>query len=86
VIQLPEALKAKVERAAEVRGISLDDFVRELLEMGLRALELDWNHDSLFAHQRVYEGKAPQDFSAHHDDDDLYGEAESASPTAFRLP
>jgi hypothetical protein len=75
LIQLPEELKVKVERSAEVRGLSLDDFVRESLEARLRALELNWSQDPLFAFQGVYEGPAPPELSERHDDY-LYGETD----------
>jgi hypothetical protein len=72
MIHLPDELMEKAERSAEVRGLSLDDVVRESLEAHLHTLEIDRSQDSLFAYQGVYEGPVPADLSERHDDY-LYG-------------
>ena len=69
-VELPTELKLKAEQAAQARGVSLSDFVRESLEWVL-AQRVD--DDPLFADTAVFSGKAPKDLAARHDDY-LYGE------------
>ncbi|MBI2505291.1 MAG: hypothetical protein HYW07_18915 [Candidatus Latescibacteria bacterium] len=69
-IELPTDLKIKAEQAAQARGGSLSDFVRESLEWVLAQTVED---DPLFADNAVYSGKAPKDLAARHDEY-LYGE------------
>ena len=70
-ISLSPDLKAKIEREAKVRGMSLSDFVRESLE---RALAQKPSDDPLFADTAVYRDAGPADFASNHDDY-LYGDA-----------
>ena len=69
-LSLPPELKAKIEREAGARGISVADFVRESLELAVaRASE-----DRLFADTAVYHDEGPKDFASSHDNY-LYGDA-----------
>jgi predicted DNA-binding protein len=70
-ISLPPELKAKVEREANARGMSLPDFVRESLE---HAVTQKPSEDPLFADTAVYRDDGPCDFASHHDRY-LYGDA-----------
>ena len=69
-IELPTDLKLKAEQAAQARGVSLSDFVRESLEW---VLAQTVESDPLFADNAVYFGKDPTDLAAGHDEY-LYGE------------
>lgn len=70
MIELPATLKRKVEQAASARGLSLDEFVQEVLEWVLVQPDAT---DPLFTDAAVYTGEAPADLSAHHDQY-LYGD------------
>ncbi len=70
-ISLSPELKAKVEREAEARGMSLPDFVSESLEWAMAQKPSD---DPLFADTAVYRDDGPVDFASNHDDY-LYGDA-----------
>ena len=68
-ISLSPDLIAKMEREANVRGVSLQDFVRESLEEAVAQRRVD---DPLFADTAVYRDEGPADYASHHDDY-LYG-------------
>ena len=70
-ISLSPDLKAKIEREANARGMSLPDFVRESLEW---AVAQKRSNDALFADIAVYRDDGPADFASNHDDY-LYGDA-----------
>ena len=69
-VELPTELKAKAEQAAQARGVSLADFIRESLEW---VLAQTVENDPLFADNAVYSGTAPADLAARHDEY-LYGD------------
>ena len=69
-LEIPDDLKIKAEEVAIARGLSLDEFIREVLEWALRQAD---ESDPLFADDAVYAGSAPIDLTAHHDHY-LYGE------------
>ena len=69
-ITLSPDLKAKVEREASARGMSLTDFVRQSLEWAIAQNPSD---DPLFADTAVYTDDGPTDFASNHDDY-LYGD------------
>jgi hypothetical protein len=69
-ISLPPELKAKLEREAKARGMSVADFVRQTLENVLVQAPAD---DPLFADTAVYRDDGPIDFASNHDDY-LYGD------------
>lgn len=85
-IHLSEELKARAERSAGDRGLTLDEFVEETLEARLRDLradkgpepanrrtaDSDYQQDPLFKFS-VYDGPAPADGAERHDDY-LYGD------------
>jgi hypothetical protein len=64
-ISLSPDLIAKIEREANARGVSPQDFVRESLEKAV---------DPLFADTAVCRDEGPADFASKHDDY-LYGDA-----------
>ena len=70
-ISLSPELKAKAEREAVARGMSLPDFVRESLE---QAIARRSSEDPLFSDMAVYRDDGPDDFASNHDDY-LYGDA-----------
>jgi hypothetical protein len=68
-ISLSPDLIAKIEREANARGLSLQDFVRESLEDAVAQKQTD---DPLFTDTAVYRDEGPADFASRHDDY-LYG-------------
>ncbi len=70
-ISLPPELRAKIEREAKTRGMSVSDFVRASLENAVAQHPSD---DPLFADTAVYRDDGPNDFASRHDDY-LYGDA-----------
>ena len=70
-ISLSPELKARIEREAIARGMSLPDFVRESLE---NAIVHKQSNDPLFADTAVYRDDGPDDVASNHDDY-LYGDA-----------
>lgn len=81
-IQLSPELKAKIEHAASVCGMSVPEFVCESLEWML-AQKL-WD-DALFADDAVYRGDAPADLAVKHDEY-LYGIFPTSSTSDKYLP
>lgn len=72
-LMLPEELKARAERRAFERGISLGQLVRESVESALSTSDEEHRaKDPLFADDVIYEGEAPRDLSEAHDEY-LYG-------------
>ena len=69
-LDLPAELKILAEQAASARGLSLEEFVRDVLE---GALGVAGEADPLFSDEAVYVGAAPTDLSAN-PDRYLYGE------------
>jgi hypothetical protein len=70
---LPPGLKARAERRAFERGISLGELVRESVETALSTSEAEARaEDPMFADDAVYDGQDPSDVSAAHDEY-LYG-------------
>lgn len=70
-LKLPIDLHEQIERLANARGISVQDFVLQSLEEVLAASR---ESDSLFADNEVYDSDGPSDTAANHDDY-LYGDA-----------
>jgi len=70
-ISLSPDLKAKVEREANARGMSLSEFVRESLET---AIAQDRSNDPLFSDDAVHRDDGPTDLASDHDEY-LYGDA-----------
>ena len=62
---LSPELKAKIEREANARGMSVADFVRESLELAIEHKAAD---DPLFADSAVFRDEGPSDFASNHDD------------------
>ena len=71
-ISLSPELKAKIEREANARGMSVAEFVRESLEHAVAQKTSE--DDPLFADTAVYRDDGPNDFASNHDDY-LYGDA-----------
>ena len=70
-ISLSPELRAKVEREANSRGMSLAEFVRESLEQAVADKPSD---DPLFSDNAVYRDNGRVDLASNHDDY-LYGDA-----------
>ena len=71
-IQLPDRLIERAERSAEKMGISLNELIRETLELRLLKAEPDWENDPFLSDREVYEGPTPSDL-VENLDDYLYG-------------
>lgn len=72
-VMLPDELKARAERKAFERGISLGHLVRESIETALSTTDDERRaKDPLFADDVNYDGEAPPDLSEAHDEY-LYG-------------
>ena len=69
-----DAGEARAARAAQSRGISLGEFIREALTHLLRAEHDAADQDPLIGDSAVYEGPGPSDTVERHDDL-LYGPA-----------
>lgn len=69
-ISISVELKERVAREASLRGLSFDDFVRELLE---RAIVMR-GADPLLDDEAVFEDDGPDDVSVNHDHY-LYGDS-----------
>lgn len=67
-IMLPLELKAQAEQWAQERGISLSEFIRELLASALETNQSKPRaKDSLFADDAVFTGDVPTDLAENHD-------------------
>jgi len=72
-IMLPDDLKMRALKHAEITGLSLGGFIRESLEKTLQPLDVDQvDEDPFFADNVVYQGKTPKDLALNFDDY-LYG-------------
>jgi len=63
-VRLPEGLKLLAERAAQSRGISLEQFIRQSLKEVLGQMA---ENDSLFVDRAVFRDDGPSDFAVEHD-------------------
>lgn len=72
-VLFPEDLKERAERTAAEKGASLEDFVRESVEIRLGRVETSWSTDPFLSDHEVWDGPGPSDMSEHHDDY-LYGD------------
>ena len=64
-ITLPLELKTRAETLAREEGVSLEEFVRELLAE--RVLLKPAEHDLFFAKYKTFDGDTPADFAENHD-------------------
>jgi len=73
-IMLPDDLKMRALKHAEIMGLSLGGFIRESLEKNLLPPDVDQaDDDPFFADNVFYQGKTPKDLSLNYDDY-LYGD------------
>ena len=73
-IMLPEDLKMRALKRADIMGLSLGGLIRESLEKNLHTPDVDQaDDDPFFADSVVFKGKAPKDLALKHDDY-LYGD------------
>ena len=73
-IMLPDDLKIRALRKANILGLSLGGFIRESLELALRSNNRDlMAEDPFFADDATYLGDTPGDLAGKHDDY-LYGD------------
>lgn len=72
-IMLPRALKAKAERQAKRRGVSLGQYIREAVEKQVAAPEPSAPADDAFFNPPVFHDEGPADVADRHDDY-LYGD------------
>ena len=70
-VTIPNELREQIEDLARSRGISVDEFVRQSLRESVNSSR---QRDSLFCDRAVFQGDAPTDGAAKHDDY-LYGDA-----------
>ncbi len=73
-IMLPEDLKMRALKRADIVGLSLGGFIRESLEKSLQTPDVDQADDDPFlADNATFQGKTPGDLALKHDDY-LYGD------------
>ena len=72
-VRFPDDLKEQAEQTAANNGTSLEEFIRESVELRLGKPELSWSTDPFFADREVWEGPGPSDMAERHDDY-LYGD------------
>ena len=72
-IVLPDDLKARSQRRARQLGVSLSELIRRSLQRELDRQPAEVGPDPLFAFDVVWDGEAPTDGAAKHDDY-LYGD------------
>ena len=73
-IMLPDDLKIRALKRAELLGLSLGGFIRESLEKTLQSPSMDQaDDDPFFADDVVFKGQTPKDLALKHDDY-LYGD------------
>jgi hypothetical protein len=66
---LPEDLKMRALKRADIMGLSLGGFIREALEKTLQTPDVDQaDDDPFFADDVVFQGKTPKDLALKHDD------------------
>ncbi len=66
-IMLPPKLRAQAEQHARQKGVSLSEFIQELLSNVLQEQEVRRSEDPLFADNAVFDGEIPPDLSKNHD-------------------
>ena len=72
-IMLPDDLKMRALKHAEIMGLSLAGFIRESLEKTLQPPDIEQaDDDPFFADNVVYQGKTPKDLALNYNDY-LYG-------------
>ncbi len=68
-IMLPLELKNRAAKHCEQKGMSLGRVIREALEKEINRQEMkDHSIDCFFEDKAVYQGDAPDDLSARHDE------------------
>ena len=68
-VMIPEDLKITAQRYARQHGMSLGDLIRESLQQRLlQESDESRAEDPLFADRAVYDGNAPGDLAAKHDE------------------
>ncbi len=67
-IMLPEDLRARAARRARGLGVSLAHFIRRAMESHLETTKGAMDDDPLLRDDAVYEGPAPSDLAARHDE------------------
>ncbi len=68
-IMLPDGLKMRAMKRAEIMGLSLGGFIREALEKILQTPDAKQSDDDpFFADDVVFQGKIPKDLALNHDD------------------
>jgi hypothetical protein len=72
-IQLPDRLMNRAEQLAERMGVSLDDLVRESLEVLFHEKATSAEEDPYLSDWKVFEGPTPSDVVERFDDY-LYGD------------
>ena len=73
-IMLPDDLKMRALKHADIMGLSLGGLIRESLEKTLQTPDVDQaDDDPFFADNVVFQGKTPKDLALNHDDY-LYGD------------
>lgn len=71
-VMLPADLRRRAFARARQRGVSLGELIRESLDASLPGRGEARAQDPLFADAATWEGKAPKDLAAAHDEH-LYG-------------
>jgi len=73
-IMLPRDLKLRVAQHAQKKGISMGELIRNAISAALsQSVDKVSTDDPLFTDNELYQGPAPADLSADHDQY-LYGE------------
>ena len=73
-IMLPDDLKMRALKHADIMGLSLGGLIRESLEKTLQTPDVDQaDDDPFFADNVVFKGKTPRNLALNHDDY-LYGD------------
>ncbi len=66
-VMLPTELKARAMRLARSKGLSLSDFIREIVITAVQESTQQDGADPLFADNAVFDGPSPTDVAKHHD-------------------
>ena len=72
-VMLPQDLKMRALKRANMMGVSLGQFVRQSLERALNDRDDIPSEDPLFADDAVFRGDSPADLAKNHDSY-LYGD------------
>jgi len=67
-VMLPEELRARATLRARRLGVSLGQFIRRAMESLLETSKGAREEDTLLCDDAVYEGPAPRDLAARHDE------------------